>query len=558
MSKEHAASPSGVMGSMVSRSGRPCDIARRLLRRSNATWSLTVSQTKSITAHGKSGDVDKALELFDQMPHRNLVAYNAMLSVLIDSGRLDSSLQFFSRMPLKNSRSYTSMITGMGRSGRVREARRLFDSIPSRHRNVFAWTAMICCYAQNDEPLRAVKLFTDSYGDFSQSKVAPNSHTFSLLLKSCGSLKSLVYVRQFHCMIAKILDLETKCCIFVQNALVDAYAKLGCLIDAERVFGRMKWKDLASWNTMMDCYTHNLLLHQAFEIFNSMKDKDILSWNIMMSGLLESRRGLEVPNLFLSLSRLYPESKPNSSTYSIVLSACATHAMLEFGRQIHSCSYKISLYPYNIFVSNALVTMYANCGLMKEMVEVFDELPNKDVVSWNSVIQGFGQNGEAREALNLAKKALDSGMFNANTFTAIFTSCSHGGLVIEGLDYFNSMRRKYGIEPNLDHYVCVVDLLGRAGMVKEANDLLGSMPFPANSVAWSTLLNACSLHGSVDIGRVAARKLQMMEPGSVKSYLALASAYNRTGNEGASSKLLDPIVENHTVKEHGSSWVIKM
>ncbi|XP_042392475.1 pentatricopeptide repeat-containing protein At4g02750-like isoform X2 [Zingiber officinale] len=512
MSKEHAASPSGVMGSMVSRSGRPCDIARRLLRRSNATWSLTVSQTKSITAHGKSGDVDKALELFDQMPHRNLVAYNAMLSVLIDSGRLDSSLQFFSRMPLKNSRSYTSMITGMGRSGRVREARRLFDSIPSRHRNVFAWTAMICCYAQNDEPLRAVKLFTDSYGDFSQSK----------------------------------------------NALVDAYAKLGCLIDAERVFGRMKWKDLASWNTMMDCYTHNLLLHQAFEIFNSMKDKDILSWNIMMSGLLESRRGLEVPNLFLSLSRLYPESKPNSSTYSIVLSACATHAMLEFGRQIHSCSYKISLYPYNIFVSNALVTMYANCGLMKEMVEVFDELPNKDVVSWNSVIQGFGQNGEAREALNLAKKALDSGMFNANTFTAIFTSCSHGGLVIEGLDYFNSMRRKYGIEPNLDHYVCVVDLLGRAGMVKEANDLLGSMPFPANSVAWSTLLNACSLHGSVDIGRVAARKLQMMEPGSVKSYLALASAYNRTGNEGASSKLLDPIVENHTVKEHGSSWVIKM
>ncbi|CAL9065345.1 unnamed protein product [Musa banksii] len=537
------------------RSGSACQLAHFLVSKPCAVRSLIVSQTKMVTAYGKNGDVQKAIELFEQMPHRNQVSYNAMLSVLLDSGRLGSALQLFEEMPRKNAWSYTSMIAGLSRSGHVREARQLFDSIPPSDRNVFSWTAMISCYAQNNEPHRAVSLFSGLYRELFESKVIPNSYTLSVVLKSCGCIRSLVAVRQIHSLSLKLLDEAGEGSVFAQNALIDVYAKLDCLHDAEHVFNRMKWKDLASRNIMMDAYAHNLLLDQAFKIFNSMNERDTLSWNIMMSGLLEGRRGLEALRLFLSLLRLGHDTKPNLSTYTIILTACATHTMLEFGRQIHGHTVKNSLYPNNIFVSNSLVTMYANCGLMEDSLQVFKEMPKKDVISWNSVIHGLGKNGHAQKALEIAEKALASNNFNGNTFSAILTSCSHGGLVVDGLDYFNSMSRKYGIEPTLDHYICAVDMLGRTGMLKEARDLLRSMPFAANSVAWSTLLNACSIHGSLNIGRVAAQELQMLETDNTKSYLGLANIYCRTETGRESRELLNLLREKGIVKELGSSWV---
>ncbi|XP_039118526.1 pentatricopeptide repeat-containing protein At2g13600-like [Dioscorea cayenensis subsp. rotundata] len=518
---------------------------------------LAVSLTKRITELGRHGQVDRAHHLFVQMPQRTQVSWNAMLSILIDSGRLASALELFDEMPKKNSTSYTSMITGLSRAGFVSRAWQLFDTIPLSVQNVFSWTSMITCYAYNSEPLQALIFFARCYAEFFELKILPNSHTFSVLLKSCVSIQSLHAAMQVQTLSVKVLEEDSESSTFVQNSLIDVHAKLGNLVDAEKVFDRMKFKDLGSWNTIMDAYTHHLLVNKALSVFNSMTSKDTLSWNIIMAGLSNNHRAEEALKLFICLLRSEDDSMPNASTYTIILTATTTMTMLEFGKQVHASTVKIGLYNSNVFVCNSLLSMYSNCGIVELTERVFKEMHHKDIVSWNSVIQGLGQNGCSKRALEIAEQALSANKFNHNTFTAILTSCSHGGLVDEGLKYFNSMSEIYGIEQGLDQYVCMVDMLGRAGKVEIALEMLCKMPFRANSVAWETLLSACVIHGNVNVGRIAAKELEILKPGNARSYYALASVYQKAGKAEESKRVLDLIWNKELRKNSGFSWVVE-
>lgn len=525
------------------------------------TKDLIFFQTKKLTQLGRNGHLDLAKELFDEMPHRNQVTYNAMLSIFVNAGRLDSALQLFDAMPKRNAKSYTSMIAALSRSGSVGDAARLFESIPSSERNVFSWTAIITCYASNNEPLRALECFSSMYSKMFESNVLPNSHTFSALLKCCSSVRSIESARQVHGLSVKLSDERGgECSIFVLNALIDVNAKLGHLVDAERVFASMKYKDLTTWNSMMDAYRHHFLVDRALDLFSSMEEKDTLSWNIMMSGLSESRRGEEALALFLCLLRQGGDtSKPNASTYTVALSCCATLSMIEFGRQIHGITVKNGLYRRNVFVSNSVMTVYANGGMVDELERVFNEMPNRDVVSWNSMIQSLGRNGCARKALKIAEEALVSKNFNHNTFTAILTSCSHGGLVVEGMNYLESMSAKYGVEPSLDHYICAVDMIGRAGEVENAYKLVRETPVESSSVAWVTLLNACLIHGNDEIGSIAAERLRKLEPVSARSYLAMAGICSKTGRTAKLRRIRGLMGEMDLRKEEpGCSWVVEI
>ncbi|XP_010261304.1 PREDICTED: pentatricopeptide repeat-containing protein At2g13600-like [Nelumbo nucifera] len=510
-----------------------------------------------ITEYGRAGEVSKAMKLFEEMPQRNQVSWNAMLTVLLESDCLDAARRLFREMPQRNSVSYTSILTGLSRSGFVSEARKIFDSIPITEQNVFSWTAMISCYSHNFQPWHSLKLFSILYGEFFSFKILPNSHTFSILLKSCVDVQSLVMAIQIHAMALKFLDMEHEKTVFVNNSLIDLYSKLGGLADAEKIFNGLKWKELSSWNVMMAAYAHHLLIDKALEIFNSTKNRDILSWNIMMSGFAESGRHTEAVELFLQLLRLQkPETTPNPSTYTIVLTVCATRCMLEWGRQIHTCTAKCGLYFSNVYIGNSLINMYARCSLVEESEQVFDEIYWKDTVSWNSLVLGLGQNGYCRKALEVAEKALKLGVYNYNTFIGLLTSCSHGGLVEEGLEYFSSMSKKFGIDPSLDHYICVIDMLGRAGRIVEAHNLLLEMPFAPNSIAWAALLSACVIHGNEEVGEIAARELRHLEPGNAASYVMLAKIYIRTGKLEQSRRLVGFMDEIGLRKKQGFSCII--
>ncbi|KAF6149481.1 hypothetical protein GIB67_011382 [Kingdonia uniflora] len=485
------------------------------------------------------------------MPQRNQVSWNAMLTVLLKWDHLEGALRLFIKMPERNPRTYTSMITGLSRFGYVEEAWIVFESIPIQEHNVLSWTAMISSYIHNGRATKGLELFLSWYGS-----VIPNVYTFSIVLKGCLEVRSLVTGMQIHGLILKLLELGKEETVFVENSLIDLHTKLGSLGDAEKIFNGLRSKDLSSWNIMMDAYVRNLLMDKALEIFYSMVEKDTLSWNIVISGFAETGCGDKALEYFRWLLRSSErEIKPNPSTYTIVLTVCATFTKFEFGTQIHTQTLKAGLLQSNIFAGNSLISMYSRCGSIKDSEKIFIDMPKRDVVSSNSLIQGLGENGYSSEALEIGEMALSTGDYNDNTFIGLLTSCSHGGLVHEGMEYFNFMSSTYGTQPSLHHYNCVIDMLGRAGRIVEASTFLCKMPFTPNYVSWAALLNACMVHGNVEVGEVAARELQILEPRNVASYVMLGNIYRTKGLAGESKRVLDFMRNIGLKKNEGFSWM---
>ncbi|KAL4195495.1 hypothetical protein AMTRI_Chr05g73580 [Amborella trichopoda] len=514
-----------------------------------------VSWCTMISGYGKSGEIHSANKLFNEIPEKNLVSFNAMLSAYLNCGRLESATKLFDEMPQKNPATFCTMIAGFSRLGFVERARTVFYSIPFREQSVISWTAMITGYVQNDQNFEALKLFLLNYGEFYSFNIKPNSFTFNLVLKSCSILLFLSLGKQIHGTMIKFGFDGYLGHVFVQNSLMNFYAKLGELVDAEKIFNGMREKkDLGSWNTLMAGYACQLNIDKAMHLFSKMENRDTLSWNIIIQGLADNDRIGEALECFLSLAQSWPELKPNPSTYSIVISLSTTLTALELGSQIHTHTVKFGLYHRNVFIGNAFISMYSRCGLIEESENVFQEMLERDIVTWNSFILGLGQNGFAKKALTVADKVLH--IANHNTFTGILTACSHGGLVNEGFKYFNSMANDHGIEPNLDHYTCMIDLLGRAGRLNEALELLQNMPFMANCVAWGTLLGACLIHGDAAIGKLSAQKLIALEPEDIAGwYVLLAKIYTKTGKLEEAREIRKMIRERGLKKEPGCSWI---
>lgn len=519
-----------------------------LPHRSRLAW-----RTIEITEAGKAGQAEKALDLFDAMPVKNQVAWNTALAALVDADRTEWAFSFFREMPKRNATSYTTMIAGLSRAGAMAKARSVFEELPLDQHNVFTWTAMVSCHVRNGEPDSAIELFVDLYSEFFRREVLPNAHTFSSLLKACVGFQSLSMALQLHALIFKLLNEGGRDC-FVWNALIDVHAKLGALSDAEKVFHEMRYRDISTWNIMMDAYSRHKQVDKALDLFRMMRNKDAFSWNIIMHCLLENRRGKDALHLFTELVRLIGHCggnvKPNTSIYTTALHICSVLALLELGMQIHARIVKDGLCKGNVFVCNSLISMYGSCGATFDLEQVFDEMTARDIVTWNAVIQALGQNGIGRQALVIAEGALEQKMYNGNTFIAVLTSCSHAGLIEEGLSYFEAMTEKYGVEPTLDHYICAMDLLGRAGRLEEAYSLLRKMPFAPNAVAWSTLLHSCLAHKNSMLGSIAVQELRAFQPDGRENYERLLQSCR--GGDEVVKPLGNEKSGNHVP---GCSWV---
>uniref|UniRef100_A0A0E0JKK7 Pentacotripeptide-repeat region of PRORP domain-containing protein n=1 Tax=Oryza punctata TaxID=4537 RepID=A0A0E0JKK7_ORYPU len=480
-------------------------------------YRLALKTPDLLVGAGKSGQADsKALDLFDGMPTKSQVAWNAALGMLVGAGRTERALSLFYEIPRKNAASYATMIGGLSRAGAASVARRLFDELPLGKHNVFTWTAMVSCHVRNGEPGKAVELFAALYGELYERGVLPNAHTLSSLLKACVGLHSLAMATQLHALALKLLEERSKYNTFVWNGLIDVHAKVGMLSDAEKVFDGMRCKDASSWTIMMDGYSRHKLIDKALYLFRSMKNKDAFTWNVIISCLWQNRRGEDALRLFIDLLRLGDHSngsaKPDASIYTTVLHICSVLSLLTLGRQVHARTVKSGLSRSHVFVGNSLMNMYSCSGATADLEKVFDETTVRDTVSWNTVIQGLGQNGHGRRALAFAERALELRLYNGNTFIAILTSCSHAELVAEGMAYFDAMEVEYGVERTFDHYVSAIDLLGRAGRLQEAHGLLLGMPFTPNALAWTTLLHCCLAHKNCSLGSIAARELRALQP----------------------------------------------
>ncbi|XP_038894953.1 pentatricopeptide repeat-containing protein At2g13600-like isoform X4 [Benincasa hispida] len=311
--------------------------------------------------------------------------------------------------------------------------------------------------------------------------------------------------------------------------------------------------DICVGNSLCDMYIKNQKLLDGFKAFDEMPSSDVCSWTQMAAGCLqcgEPMKALEIiyemKNVGLSL---------NKFTLATALNACANLASMEEGKKFHGLRIKLGT-DIDVCVDNALLDMYAKCGCMTSANVVFRSMDERSVVSWTTMIMGFAHNSQTKEALQIFDE-MRKGEAEPNhiTFICVLYACSQGGFVDEAWKYFSSMSADYGISPSEDHYVCMVNLLGRAGCIKEAEDLILRMPFRPGSLVWQTLLGACLVHGDLETGKRAAEHALNLDRNDPSTYVLLSNMF-AGGSNWDNVRSLRELMETRDVKKvPGSSWM---
>ncbi|KAK9131189.1 hypothetical protein Sjap_011676 [Stephania japonica] len=256
-----------------------------------------------------------------------------------------------------------------------------------------------------------------------------------------------------------------------------------------------------------------------------------------------------------SVECLYANVDPNSVTFAGVLSACGELAVLDRGIEIHGHSIRACL-DNNILVGNGLINMYVKCGKLKEAQIIFDKLGDRDLVSWNSMIAGYGMHGFGEDGLLTFRQMVEVGQRpDEVTFVAVLSACSHAGLVTEGRQLFDQIVNVFSIQPLMEHYACMVDLLGRAGMLQEACDIIKNMPMEPNVCVWGALLNSCRMYKNTDLAEVAAAKIFSLETRTAGSYMLLSNLYSACGSWKNSAKVRMLAKTKGLKKNPGQSWI---
>lgn len=340
------------------------------------------------------------------------------------------------------------------------------------------------------------------------------------------------------------------------NVMIAGHAGAGDMDAAKELFLSMPERDVVSWNSIIDGYARTGEVEVAQEYFNAMPDKNLVSWNIMLALYTRTKDYEECLKLFDGMLEL-GDVKPNEGTFVSVLTACANLGRLERGQWVHSlikdCHVKIKL---DVLLSTALLTMYAKCGAMVLAREVFDSMVERSVVSWNSMIIGYGLHGHCEKALEMFMEMEKRGPRpNEATFVCILSACAHGGMVLEGWRCFDRMVCYYGIEPKVEHFGCMMDLLSRAGLLKDSEELVKRMPGKHTPALWGVLMAAARTHCDWQLGESVGRKLIEIHPRDVGPYVLLSDIYAARGRWDDVEKIRDMMKENGLEKAAGFSSV---
>ncbi|KAK7407764.1 hypothetical protein VNO78_09821 [Psophocarpus tetragonolobus] len=407
----------------------------------------------------------------------------------------------------------TALLELYTKSGEIAQARQFFEEMPKH--DLIPWSLMIARYAQSDKSKEALELFCR----MRKSSVVPNNFTFASVLQACASLVLLNLGMQIHCYVLKV-GLDSN--VFVSNALMDVYAKCG-------------------------------QIENSVKLFTGSGEKNEVTWNTIIVGYVQLGDGEKALNLFSDM--LGHDIQPTEVTYSSVLRASASLVALEPGRQIHSLTIK-TIYNKDSVVANSLIDMYAKCGRIEDARLTFDKMDKRDEVSWNAIISGYSMHGLGTEALNLFDMMQQTICKpNKLTFVGVLSACSNAGLLDKGRALFKSMLQDFGIEPCIEHYTCMVWLLGRSGQFDEAVELIGKIPFQPSVMVWRALLGACVIHKNLDLGKVCAEHVLEMEPHDDATHVLLSNIYATAKRWDNVASVRKNMKKKKVKKEPGLSWV---
>ncbi|KAK9104034.1 hypothetical protein Scep_020878 [Stephania cephalantha] len=484
------------------------------------SWNSVIAEL------ARSGDSVEALLAFSTLrklslkPNRSTFpcAIKSCSNLLdIDSGKQihQQGLVFGFETDLFVSSALVDMYSKCGELG---AARKVFDEIPVR--NVVSWTSMITGYVQNEEGNEALLMFKELLREGEIEGLVVDCVAMVSVISACARAPEKGMTEGVHGFSVK-RGFEGS--LGVGNTLIDAYAKCGELNVARRVFDEMIDRDVVTWNSMIAIYAQNGLSLEALEIFSSM--------------LVEG------------------ETKFNEVTLSAVFFACAHAGDLRLGKCIHSQVIKLGL-EENVFVGTSVVDMYCKCGKLEMAREVFDCIKAKNVKTWSAMIAGYGMHGQAKQALQVFYEMQRQGSKpNYITFVSVLAACSHAGQVNEGWHWFKAMGRNFDIEPGVEHYGCMVDLLGRAGYLEKAYELVKEMKVRPDFVVWGALLAACRIHKNVELGEISANKLFELDPKNCGYYVLLSNIYADAGRWEDVERMRVFIKNNGLAKPPGFSLV---
>uniref|UniRef100_A0A0D9XDJ9 Pentacotripeptide-repeat region of PRORP domain-containing protein n=1 Tax=Leersia perrieri TaxID=77586 RepID=A0A0D9XDJ9_9ORYZ len=340
------------------------------------------------------------------------------------------------------------------------------------------------------------------------------------------------------------------------NSMISGYARHGDMEGARKMFDAMPERDVVSWNSMLDGYAQAGDVEMARLVFDGMPKRSIVSWNVILALYAKQRDWRQCLGLF-DVMMEEGDTLPNEKTFVSVLTACANLGDLEKGRWVHGLVRERwdKLVP-DILLLTALLTMYAKCGVMETAREIFNSMSEKSVPSWNSMIIGYGLHGQSEKALELfLEMERDGPSPNETTFICVLSSCAHGGLVLEGWWCFDRMVRFYGIEPKSEHFGCMMDLLGRAGLLEQSEDLIENLQGKVSSALWGILMSSSQTQNNTKLGEFVGKKLIEMKPTEVGPYILLSNIYAAEGRWDDVEKVRKVMEEKGVEKNAGLSLV---
>ncbi|KAF5734071.1 pentatricopeptide repeat-containing protein [Tripterygium wilfordii] len=509
--------------------------------------------TALIDLYAKCGDLVEARGVFDGMSYRDVVAWNAIIAGFSLHGKYEETIQLLLEMQKERINPNYSTIVGILptvalatalRQGKaihgfcVRRvftkdvvvatalldmyakcyclsyARGIFDMMEVW--NEVTWSAMIGAYVMCNFNREALELYDEMMID---NHMIPSSVTLGIAVRACAKLTDLSKGRCLHCFTIKsglVLDL------MVSNTLISMYAKCGIIEDALRFFDGVNLTDTVSYSAIISGYVQNGNVEEALRFFQEMQ-----------------LYGIE----------------PDMATMIAILPACSHLAALQHGTCGHSYSI-VRGFVADTSICNALIDMYSKCGKICIARAVFDRILKRDIVSWNTMIIGYGMHGLGMEALVLFHDMLAAGLNPDDvTFICLLSACTHSGLVVEGKHWFNAMSQDFDIVPRMDHYVCMVDLLSRAGLLTEVHNFIEEMPFEPDVHVWSAVLAGCRIHKNIEFGEEISRKIHRLGTEGTGNFVLLSNMYSAVGRWDDAAQIRIMQKDLGFKKSPGCSWI---
>lgn len=459
----------------------------------------------------------------------DLFVGNAVVDMYAKCGMMEEARKVFDRMECKDVVSWNAMVTGCAQSGNFGDALHLFERMRKENitLNVVTWSAVIAGYAQRGLGLEALDVFRQMQLSGSE----PNAVTIISLLSACAAVGALLQGKETHGYVLRhLLNLnysDNGDDLMMKNGLIDMYSKCGSANASRAMFD---------------------LVPPA--------ERNVVTWTVMIGGYAQHGDANDALELFSQMLQYGGNPKPNAFTISCALMACARLSSLRFGKQIHAYVTRNRYEAAMLFVANCLVDMYSKCADIDAARTVFDRMPERNSVSWTSLMTGYGMHGCGEDALRVFDGMRGAGLIpDGITYLVVLYACSHSGMVDLGISYFNSMRKDYGLSAGVEHYACMVDLLGRAGRLDEAQELITIMPMKPSSVVWVALLSACRTHANVELGEYAARQLLELESENDGSYTLLSNIYANAGRWSDVARIRSLMKKTGIRKRPGCSWI---